>query len=116
MPNTARAHQLLERVGMLHEPALYEAMLERLFCAYFQRGEDIGDVATLRRLAIETGVAAALADAALDGACAPAEPAYAGVPYFVFNERFSLSGAQDASVLLQAMTHAIQAPAKAETH
>ena len=51
MPNTARAHDLLRRVATLGEPALYEALLERLFAAYFQRGEDIGDAATLRALA-----------------------------------------------------------------
>ena len=51
MPNTARAHRLLRRVATLGEPALYEALLDRLFAAYFQRGEDIGDAATLRALA-----------------------------------------------------------------
>ena len=64
MPNTARAHQLLRRVAALGEPELYEALLDRLFAAYFQRGEDIGDAATLRALAAEVGVPAdRLADA-----------------------------------------------------
>ena len=64
MPNTARAHELLRRVATLGEPAMYEALLERLFAAYFQRGEDIGDAATLRALAAEVGVPAdRLADA-----------------------------------------------------
>ena len=80
MPNTARAHDLLRRVATLGEPALYEALLERLFAAYFQRGEDIGDAATLRRLAAEVGVPSdRLADATPDDACpAPAEPAVRG--------------------------------------
>ena len=127
MPNTARAHELLRRVAALGAPALYEALLERLFAAYFQRGEDIGDAATLRALAVEVGVspdrlaAATPADAGL----APAEPAIAsantsanasaitGVPHFVFNGRRSLAGAQDATLLLVAMSQAVQASAAA---
>ena len=50
MPNTTRALDLLRRVAALGQPALYEALLERLFVAYFQRGEDIGDAATLRQI------------------------------------------------------------------
>ena len=116
MPNTARAHQLLRRVALLGEPALYEALLERLFAAYFQRGEDIGDAATLRALAAEVGVPAdRLADATPVDACpAAAEPAIAGVPHFVFNGRLSLSGAQDAGILLVAMSQAVQAPVAAD--
>jgi predicted DsbA family dithiol-disulfide isomerase len=115
MPNTARAHQLLRRVAALGESTLYEALLDRLFSAYFQRGEDIGDAATLRRLAIESGVTAdTLADAILHDALPPAEPAHSGVPFFVFNGRFCLSGAQDSAVLERAMRYAMQAPIVAE--
>jgi predicted DsbA family dithiol-disulfide isomerase len=119
MPNTARAHELLRRVAALGAPALYEALLERLFAAYFQRGEDIGDAATLRALAVEVGVlpdrlaAATPADADLESA-APANAsanasAIAGVPHFVFNGRRALAGAQDATLLLVAMSQAAQA-------
>jgi predicted DsbA family dithiol-disulfide isomerase len=111
MPNTARAHQLLRRVALLGEPELYDALLERLFAAYFQRGEDISDAATLRALAAEVGVPAdRLADATPGDAClAAAEPAITGVPYFVFNGRLPLSGAHDAATLLVAMSQAVQA-------
>ena len=112
MPNTARAHDLLRRVARLGKPVLYEALLERLFSAYFQRGEDIGDAATLQRLAAEVGVPLdRLAEATADDARrAPAEAAVTGVPYFVFNARLSLSGAHDAATLLMAMRQAVQAP------
>ncbi|MDR7135812.1 putative DsbA family dithiol-disulfide isomerase [Lysobacter niastensis] len=110
MPNTARAIDLLRRVATLGQPALYEALLERLFVAYFQRGEDIGDAATLRSLAEEVGVASdQLGDVKLDYACnAPAESAVPGVPHFVFNGRLSLSGAHDAAILFDAMSHGVQ--------
>lgn len=122
MPNTARAHELLRRVALLRAPKLYEALLERLFSAYFQRGEDIGDAATLRLLAAEVGVPwERLADATPGHAVlAPPAPVTAGVPYFVFNgalvngPRFnglqSLSGAQHPATLLAAMRQAVQAP------
>lgn len=111
MPNTARAHALLRQVALLGEPALYEALLERLFAAYFQRGEDIGDAATLRTLALDVGVPAArLPDATPGDECpAAAVPAITGVPHFVFNGHGSLSGAQDATILLLAMGQAVQA-------
>jgi len=109
MPNTARAHELLRRVALLRTPELYEALLERLFAAYFQHGEDIGDAATLRLLAAKVGVPwERLADmVAVDTVPAPA---ITGVPYFVFNRQLSLSGAQDPATLLAAMRQAVQAP------
>ncbi|MFC5578579.1 DsbA family oxidoreductase [Lysobacter niabensis] len=112
LPNTARAHQLLRRVEALGDAGLYDALLDRLFAAYFQRGEDIGDAATLRVLAEEVGVPSdRIAEATPDDACPlPAETAIAGVPHFVFNGHRSLSGAQDASILLLAMSQAVQAP------
>lgn len=110
MPNTARAHELLRRVACLGEPDLYETLLERLFATYFQRGEDIGDAATLQRLAAEVGVTAdRIADAAL-AAAAPAGRAMSGVPHFVFNQRLALSGAQEAAILVAAMRRAMLAP------
>ncbi|MDR7134507.1 putative DsbA family dithiol-disulfide isomerase [Lysobacter niastensis] len=116
MPNTARALDLLRRVAVLGEPALYEALLDRLFAAYFQRGEDIGDAATLRRLAEEVGVPSdRLADAAPDGACAAqAAPAVPGVPHFVLNGRLSLSGAHNAAILFEAMSQGVQASIAAD--
>lgn len=111
MPNTARAHALLRRVALLRKPELYEALLERLFVAHFQRGEDIGDAAVLHSLATEVGVPLAFIDEAPGaGAPAPAETGIVGVPYFGFNDGISLSGAQEASVLFTAMNLAVRAP------
>jgi predicted DsbA family dithiol-disulfide isomerase len=119
MPNTARAHGLLRRVALLRAPELYEALLERLFAAYFQRGEDIGDAATLRSLADEVGVPWERLPEASPGDAALVAPV-PGVPYFVFNGELldgklfngplSLSGAQDPATLLAAMRRTVQAP------
>jgi len=104
MPNTARAHALLRRVAVLEGASLHEALLERLFVAYFQRGEDIGDAATLRALALEVGVGAQwLAGAALGDPAQGSDELAISVPRFIFNGRRSVTGAQGAGVLLAAM-------------
>ena len=86
-----------------------DALLEALFAAYFVEGRDIGDLGVLEDLA----AAAGLPDAAVflahgDGIEeAKAEDALArrqginGVPCFIFNGRFLLSGAQEPESFFQ---------------
>lgn len=111
MPNTARAHELLREVAALGQPALYEALLERLFAAYFQRGEDIGDATTLRALAAEVGVPA---DRPTATPAVADLPSATSVPHFVFNRRLALSGAQEPGLLLLAMSRAMQETSAAQ--
>lgn len=111
MPNTARAHRLLQRVAPLGRPALYEALLDRLFAAYFQRGEDIGDADTLQALGREVGVPARALDGTTTDHAPLASTGVPAVPRFVFNGRLSVSGAQEAEVLFDAMQRATQATA-----
>jgi predicted DsbA family dithiol-disulfide isomerase len=113
LPNTAQAHRLLRRVARLGLPQVYEALLDRLFAAYFQRGEDISDIATLRRLAAKFGIAAEPHAEATDAVPALRAEAAAGVPRFVFNKRLVLAGARDADTLLAAMEWAMQPAAAA---
>ena len=110
MPNTARAHRLLRHVARLGPPALYETVLERLFAAYFQRGEDLGDPATLRRIAAAFGVHG---DPATGGLADLPSPAHdiAGVPLFSIGRGAALSGARDAGTLFDAMRRALSPPA-----
>lgn len=101
-PNTARAHRLLE-FAAIQRPESVDALLERLFDAYFRRGEDLGDSETLLAIAQETGMDATSALPWLD-ARPTAQPApVTGVPLFVFNGRFALSGAQPPEALWSAM-------------
>lgn len=110
MPNTADAHRLLERAAELGSVAQRDALLERLFAAYFHQGEDLGDSATLLAIAESCGYSReALADC-LEGARSPYDDGgmgAKGVPYFIFNRRQAVSGAQPAEVLLQVMQHAL---------
>lgn len=110
MPNTAEAHRLLARATELGSPAQSDALLERLFAAYFHNGEDLGDHATLLAIAESCGFAPAdLADS-LSGNASPyasGDRPISGVPYFIFEGRRALSGAQPAEVLHQAMLEAL---------
>ena len=121
-PNTLRAHRLLYRAQSLgHRPAEIEALVDRLFRAYFERGEDIGDIATLASIAAECGdvkdqVAAYLesdADAKkLKSLVAKVgKLGIDGVPFFIIERRLTVSGAQTGVLLAAAILQAMQAPA-----
>lgn len=112
MPNTAEAHRLLARATTLGTPAQRDALLERLFAAYFDNGEDLGDPATLLIIAESCGFALVDLVDSLHGdgrpfLCDPAGMAASGVPYFVLDRRLALSGAQPAEVLLGALGEAL---------
>ncbi|WP_213306571.1 DsbA family oxidoreductase [Paraburkholderia sacchari] len=105
LPNTAAAHELVARTTGLDGErgrGTQAELVERLFTAYFIGGEDIGDAATLSRIARACG--------ADDAASAPRAHGETnrvdGVPYFVFDGRYALSGAQPPQVLIEAMLHA----------
>jgi predicted DsbA family dithiol-disulfide isomerase len=107
MPNTARAHRLLQRVAELGDVALHEALLERLFAAWFQLGQDIGDAHTLHALALAMDVPEPVAAVrAGDALPLPAAAPVGGVPHYRLGGVLALSGARDAQVLLEAMRQA----------
>jgi predicted DsbA family dithiol-disulfide isomerase len=111
--NTLDAHRLLH---LARELGVQNEVKERLFRAYFTDGQPIGDPETLVRLVSEVGIPAADAQAVLSS------DAYAddvradesearelginGVPFFVVDRRYGVSGAQPAEVLLQALEQA----------
>lgn len=111
MPNTADAHRLLQQASELLEPAQRDALLERLFAAYFHRGEDLGERETLLAIAESCGLQRAAVSDCLRGDAAPfvgvANAAAGGVPHFIFDRRRSVSGAQPAEALLAAMHEAL---------
>ena len=93
-----------------------DALIERLFHGYFVEGIDIGDIGALARLAGEAGFDGTAARAWLasdagrkaieaEEQCARAL-GVTGVPFFVFNQRLAVSGAQPSEVLLEAMEQA----------
>ncbi len=108
--NTFLAHQLVH-LGAAR--GRQDAVKERLLRAHFTEGEPLGDPETLVRLAAEAGLDAGEArDALRDGTHAGAVRAdeaqaraygISGVPFFVLDGRYGVSGAQPAEVLRGAL-------------
>jgi predicted DsbA family dithiol-disulfide isomerase len=111
--NTFDAHRLLH-LAAVH--GVQDALKESLFRAVFTEGRTVSDPATLRELAVEVGLDGDLVDKTLAGdgyadeVRADIEQAadygISGVPFFVFDRRLAVSGAQPAEVLLQALDRA----------
>jgi len=107
-PNTAKAHRLLTLGVQKLDAEGLDRLLDRLFAGYFQRGEDLGDSATLTAIAAEHDLDPDTTRAALTaGGNAGSSARVEGVPYFVFNRRYAISGAHPAEVLHSAMRQAV---------
>lgn len=109
-PNTLPAHVLLYWAG--ERPDVDQnALAEKLFAAHHTRSEDLGDPAVLARIAGEVGMDPAGVEAGLragkdeDRVQALIEEArqagVTGVPFFIFNGQYAVSGAQPAEALLE---------------
>lgn len=108
--NTLDAHRLLH---FAKEQGLQNELKERLFKAYYTEGQNIGDTDTLVQLASEIGLNAEKARQVLEsGAYEEAvrnDQYYAyqvgvqGVPFFVFNNKYAVSGAQPPEVFTQVL-------------
>ena len=111
MTNTADAHRLLERATVLGSTAQRDVLLERLFAAYFQYGEDLGCRETLIAIAQACGFDADAMASVLQGDGDPyvgnEAGAGSGVPCFQFDRRLTVVGAQPAEELLGAMGEAL---------
>ncbi len=111
--NTFDAHRLIHLAA---EKGLQDEAEERLFKGYFEEGADVGDADTLTRLAMEIGLQPDEVTAML----ATDRFAYevksdmlearnlgvSGVPFFVLDSKYAISGAQPAELFLQAITQA----------
>lgn len=109
--NTFLAHQL---IAYATSRGLGREAKERLLRAHFTDGLDVGDQDTLVRLADEIGLDGA-ADALASGAYAGTvreqqEQARAfgitGVPFFVIDRKYGVSGAQPSAAFLQVLQQA----------
>jgi predicted DsbA family dithiol-disulfide isomerase len=116
--NTFDAHRLLH---LAHEHGVQDALKDRLFRAYFGEGAAVGLVDTLVPLAVEVGLDEAevrevlasdrYADAVRADEMAARQMGVSGVPFFVIDRRYGVSGAQPPEVLLQCLQEARPAPA-----
>jgi predicted DsbA family dithiol-disulfide isomerase len=128
--HTLRAHRLIhyaQKVGAASSgrfrpdglPAggtAINTLIEQLFAANFQRGENIGDLEVLSAIAQQAGLDASPvrhyleSDADAEIVRSAADQAKRnginGVPYFLFNQRLAATGAQAPEQLRQAMEQA----------
>jgi predicted DsbA family dithiol-disulfide isomerase len=110
IPNTRRAHLMIAHAGRLGVQA---AVKERLMHAYFEEGCDIGDVDELARLGAEVGLSEYETrsvfvlrlghDALVAAERHAASLGFNGVPTFVFDGQYTVSGAQETEVLLRVL-------------
>ncbi|HEY7377171.1 MAG TPA: DsbA family oxidoreductase [Steroidobacteraceae bacterium] len=104
-PNTRAAHQLL---ALAAEHGLQDPACDALFSAYFAEGRDIGDRQVLAELSAQLGLDAPdsldegrLQDRVLADENLARDWGITGVPTFIFDSRYALSGAQPAEVFVQ---------------
>jgi predicted DsbA family dithiol-disulfide isomerase len=113
--NTFDAHRITHLAA---EAGLQDAVIERLHAGYFCEGAAIGDRAELVRLAAEAGMDAdAVSETLLSGRftdevqsdeALARQLGISGVPFFVIDRRYGVSGAQGADVLLDVLERASQ--------
>ncbi len=111
--NTFDAHQVIHAAA---EHGRQDAVKERLLLAYFTEGEAVGDREVLVRLAVEAGLDAdrvrtALAEqtaaaAVRDEQAEAMQLGIGGVPFFVYDRTYGVSGAQPASAHLEVLRKA----------
>ena len=114
--STVDAHRLLHLALDDGGPVLQRELKEALLAAYFTQARDIGDHAVLRTAAIDAGLDPDRVDEVLagqeyaDAVAADVAQARAygatGVPFFVVDGRFGISGAQPVEVFTQALGEA----------
>lgn len=105
LANTLDAHRLLH---LAKEKGVQGAVKERLLKAYFTEGRHIGDLETLVAIGQAEGLSGDDIRQALQSEAFTADVRQdqyeaqqvgaRGVPYFVFNDKYAVSGAQDPGV------------------
>lgn len=110
--NSFDAHRLIH---LAKQHGRQGIMKERLLRAHFTEGQSIGNKDTLIRLANEVGLGERVietleGDAFADAVRADEERAVRlgmrGVPFFLFDEKFAVSGAQPVEVFREALAEA----------
>jgi predicted DsbA family dithiol-disulfide isomerase len=114
-PNTRETHRLIAWAQANGEA---DALVERLFRAYFLEGQDLTSRDTLVQLAADAGIDAAAARQWLESGRGLQEIAQAetrarelgitGVPFFIFDGHVGLSGAHPPETLRDAIRQARQ--------
>jgi predicted DsbA family dithiol-disulfide isomerase len=121
LPNTRRSHLLIAHAA---RQGLSSEVVERIMQAYFEEGCNIGDVDELVRLGVEAGLSeretrsAMVLRAGQDGVVAAERHAAVlginGVPTFIFDRQYSVSGAQEIETFTQVIDQVMELAAARE--
>jgi predicted DsbA family dithiol-disulfide isomerase len=114
-PNTLDSHRLIRWAEV---SGVQDDVVERLFIAYFENGEDIGDIRVLADIADLCGMdgtdVARMLESDTDAALVEREEELAremgvtGVPAFIFGGRIAVSGAREPEILAGAIDKAME--------
>ncbi|HKD46371.1 MAG TPA: DsbA family oxidoreductase [Rhizomicrobium sp.] len=120
-PNTLDSHRLIRWAALM---GVQDDVVERIFAAYFENGEDIGDVRVLADIADVSGMDGAqvadMLESDQDASLVEREDKLAhemgvtGVPAMIFANRVAVSGAREPDVLAMVIDKAVEMVAKAE--
>jgi predicted DsbA family dithiol-disulfide isomerase len=115
-PNSTLSHCLIS----LAPEAVREVLIDDIYAAYFEHGQDIGDIETLLQLGQKHGMDADRLRVDLTGETArqqveaQAQRAHqlgiSGVPFFLINNKYGISGAQPPDVILNALRQIAEIP------
>ena len=115
-PNTMNAHRLI-RWAAQAGPGIQNKAVDLLFRAYFEEGKDIGAADVLTDIARESGMDPAIVETLLPtdaeeagviGEIAQAKQlGVTGVPCFIINQKYAVSGAQTPDILADAIRNAV---------
>ncbi|HLW59873.1 MAG TPA: DsbA family oxidoreductase [bacterium] len=113
-PNTFDAHRL---IWLARREGAQDHVVEELFRRYFIEGEDVGDRQTLLDVAATCGLDRERADGFLASEAGTADVRQAeaefrelgieGVPHFIVDGKYGISGAQSPEILLSAFEQII---------
>lgn len=119
-PNTLNAHRVIRWAGI---EGVQDAVVERLFALFFLEGADLSDPAVLARAAeaggMDGAMVARLLESDADLAETEADVVHAqaigvqGVPCFILDGKYAISGAQPADVLANAIRQVVSERASA---
>jgi predicted DsbA family dithiol-disulfide isomerase len=122
VPNTRRSHLLMAHAARFGRQTV---VMDRVMRGYFEEGCDIGDIEVLVRLAVEAGLtehdsrAALILRAGQDGVIAAERHAsvlgITGIPTFIFDGQYTISGAQDVGTLARVLDQVADFAAARET-
>ncbi|MGJ3246290.1 MAG: DsbA family oxidoreductase [Elainellaceae cyanobacterium] len=114
-PNTFDAHRL---IWLAQQKSVQESVVEALFCAYFEQGQNIGDRQVLTEIALASGIDHERlmqfwntddgSTAVIDEEAAAHRLGISSVPYIIINGKYSLSGAQDSQTIVSAFDQVSQ--------